>query len=44
MKNVDLFEEIIDLGNQRGFVTYNDIDGLLSPELVEQEDTRSPSP
>ena len=38
MKNVDLFEEIIDLGKQRGFVTYNDIDGLLSPELVEQED------
>jgi len=38
MKNIDLFEEIIDLGKQRGFVTYNDIDGLLSPELVEQED------
>jgi RNA polymerase primary sigma factor len=38
MKNVDLFEEIIDLGKQRGFVTYNDIDGLLSPELVEQEE------
>jgi RNA polymerase primary sigma factor len=37
MKNVDLFEEIIDLGKQRGFVTYNDIDGLLPPELVEQE-------
>jgi len=38
MKDVDLFEEIIDLGKQRGFVTYNDIDGLLSPELDEQED------
>jgi RNA polymerase primary sigma factor len=38
MKDVDLFEEIIDLGKQRGFVTYNDIDGLLSSELDEQED------
>ena len=38
MKNVDLFEEIIDLGKQRGFVTYDDIDGLLPTELVEQED------
>jgi RNA polymerase primary sigma factor len=38
MKNVDLFEEIIDLGKQRGFVTYDDIDSLLPSELVEQED------
>jgi RNA polymerase primary sigma factor len=38
MKNVDLFEEIIDLGKERGFVTYDDIDGLLSPELAEQEE------
>ena len=38
MKNADIVEEIIDLGKQRGFVTYDDIDGLLPPELVEQED------
>lgn len=39
MKNIDLFEEIIDLGKRRGFVTYNDIDSVIPSEFAGGEET-----
>jgi len=38
MKEWDIFEEIIDLGKRRGFITFSEIHGALPPEFVSQEE------
>jgi RNA polymerase primary sigma factor len=38
MKEQDIFEDIIDLGKRRGFVTFNEIHSVFPPELVLEEE------
>jgi len=38
MKELDIFEEIIELGKSRGFITFSEIHSAFPPELVSEEE------
>ncbi len=38
MKDMDVFEEILELGKRRGFITYDEINNSFPPDFVSQEE------